>query len=127
MRNLTVTSCGVLLAMTILSCKSQKTSAYDQTTTTGAEVPVIQRTVPPAPAVEPQMNAAAPKERQSEDGGAPNTQGRVTRPPVTGADETMHPQTRPSSFESSGGSSGLGRGYGREVPGQKNFEVRDGG
>src|SRR5689334_22823305 len=82
MRNLTLMTCGVLLAMTALSCKSERTPAYDQTTTTGAEVPVIQRTVPPAPAVEPQMNAAAPQERQTDDGGAPN--GRVMRPPVTG-------------------------------------------
>lgn len=90
------------------------------------EVDVIGSPVGSKATVRPSDRSAAPNKSAA-------TDERAASPPALGAadedrplpsgDGTLDPKTKGSSFESSGGTSGLGV-YGQPVPGQKLFEVK---
>ncbi len=153
---------ALLLALVVAGCKNDRARELEPTTTTGADMPAVERDNAP-PAVNVPGDPATPSSTESttettagtidldtvvagEAGGkkvfptAPverkSTRDvlRDKRDPrdISGAGNVpADPDRRGSSFESSGGISGLGT-YGKKVPGQERFDtkpnrLRDGG
>ncbi len=150
---------NVLIAGLVLAgCNIDRGRDPKPTTTTAADMPAVQRDlappsviapsddIPAPPATEstgrmidldsPPAAAASPTTRDDVTRETPNTRNDDTRGVGAGAGagagtDTGDPDRRGSSFESSGGSSGLGT-YGKKVPGQERFDtkphqLRDGG
>lgn len=143
-----------LFALAVVGCKRERAREIEPVTTTGADVPLAEpattETVPvppPQETINQEGDPAAARAREIE--AVDITGANRDVQPNRNADPSAGPAARPSemssevkggaleqpavnprdrtgsSFESSGGTSGLGT-FGNKVPGQEKFEVKPG-